>query len=138
MIILDTDVVSALMQPALNVAVVRWLDQQPRTSIWTTSVTVFEIRYGLGVMPASKRQIALLQGFEALLDKIGQRIAVFDAGAAAQAAELAAFRKQKGRSGDLRDTMIAGIALAHHGTLATRNVRHFEDLRAAVVNPWIE
>jgi len=138
MIILDTDVVSALMQPALNVAVVRWLDQQPRTSIWTTSVTVFEIWYGLGIMSAIKKQIVLQHGFEVLLDKIGQRIAVFDAVAAAQAAELAAFRKQKGRSGDLRDTMIAGIALAHHGTLATRNVRHFEDLRAAVVNPWIE
>jgi predicted nucleic acid-binding protein len=32
--------------------------------------------------------------------------------------------------------MIAGIALASHATLATRNVRHFEDIAASVVNPW--
>src|SRR5436189_5016335 len=36
--------------------------------------------------------------------------------------------QKKGRPGDLRDTMIAGIALAHRATLATRNVAHFEDL----------
>jgi predicted nucleic acid-binding protein len=32
--------------------------------------------------------------------------------------------------------MQAGIALAHHATLATRNTRHFEDLSVPVVNPW--
>ena len=35
-------------------------------------------------------------------------------------------RQKKGRPGDLRDTMIAGIALAHHATLATRNTAYFE------------
>jgi hypothetical protein len=29
-----------------------------------------------------------------------------------------------GLAGDLRDNMIAGIALAHHGTLAARNAAH--------------
>ena len=35
-----------------------------------------------------------------------------------------------------RDTMIAGIVLASHATLATRNVKHFEDIAKSVVNPW--
>ena len=73
--------------------------------------------------------------------EIGQRIdlehrvAAFDSGAAEHAARLAADRKRTGRPVDLRDTFIAGIALAHGATLATRNTRHFEDL-PAVVDPW--
>ena len=45
-------------------------------------------------------------------------------------------RKMAGRPVELRDTMIAGIALAQPATLATRNVRHFADLDVPVVNPW--
>ena len=35
-----------------------------------------------------------------------------------------------------RDTQIAGIALSRRATLATRNMRHFQDLRVPVVDPW--
>ena len=51
MIILDTNVLSALMYLTPDKKVVAWLDQQPRTSIWTTSVTVLEVRFGLQIMP---------------------------------------------------------------------------------------
>src|SRR5271157_2279030 len=108
MIILDTNVLSALMRQAPDPPVVNWLDQQPRTSIWTTSVTVLEVRYGLQIMAAGKRRTLLMEGFEALLDKLGHRVAAFDADAAQQAADLMASRHKKGRPGDLRDTMIAG------------------------------
>jgi predicted nucleic acid-binding protein len=49
---------------------------------------------------------------------------------------LMATRHRGGRIKESRDTMIAGIALAQNATLATRNVRHFDDLRVPVVNPW--
>jgi predicted nucleic acid-binding protein len=137
MIVLDTNVLSALMHSTPNPLVVAWLDQQPRISIWTTSVTVLEIRFGLQIMPAGKRRSFLLQSFEAVLEKIGQRVASFDEAAARQASELMASRHRKGRPGDLRDTMIAGIVLVHHATLATRNTSHFEDISVPVMNPWI-
>ena len=137
MILLDTNVLSALMLQRPDEAVVDWLDQQPRTSVWTTSITVFEIRFGLQAMPAGKRRSLLLLGFERLLNTaIQQRIASFDSAAAQQAGDLMAARQKKGRPGDLRDTMIAGIVLATHATLATRNVKHFEDISSSVVNPW--
>ena len=63
---------------------------------------------------------------------------VFDANAAEQAALLSAQRKAIGRPVDMRDTFIAGIAMAHRATLATRNTRHFEGLTTPVVNPWAE
>ncbi|HUB00271.1 MAG TPA: hypothetical protein VMA34_18200 [Terracidiphilus sp.] len=64
------------------------------------------------------------------------RILSFDAAAAQQAASLAAAGQKKGRPKEPRDTMIAGIVLANHATLATRNVRQFEEIAASVVNPW--
>jgi toxin FitB len=136
MIILDTNVLSALMHQAPDANVVTWLDRQPRTSVWTTSVTLFEVRFGLQIMPTGKRRSLLMQAFESVLDRMGQRIASFDAAAAEEAADLTAARQRRGKPGDLRDTMIAGIVLAHRATLATRNLGHFEDLSVSVVNPW--
>jgi toxin FitB len=136
MIILDTNVLSALMRATPESKVIAWLDQQPRTSVWTTSITILEVRFGLQIIAVGKRRSLLVQAFEEVLDKIGQRVAPFDALAAQQAGDLMASRHRRGRPVDLRDTMIAGIALAHHATLATRNSAHFDDLSIPVVNPW--
>jgi len=137
MVILDTNVLSALMRQAPEERIVVWLDSQPRTSIWITSVTVLEVEYGPEIMTAGKRRTLLLQAFQALLEKIDQRVVAFDLASAQQAASLMASRQKKGRPGELRDTMIAGIVLAHHATLATRNTAHFEDLAVPVINPWV-
>lgn len=138
MIILDTNVVSALMSRMPDQRVTAWLDKQPRTSIWTTSVTLLEVRFGLQTMPVGRRRAQLLRAFETLLaDKIERRIAPFDTAAARQAGDLMAVRYKKGRPGELRDTMIAGIVLACQATLATRNIAHFSDLAVPVMNPWV-
>jgi len=138
MIILDTNVLSALMRRIPDKDVIAWLDKQPRTSIWTTSVTILEVRFGLQTMPVGKRRAALMRAFETLLaDKIGRRIAPFDTAAAQQAGDLMAVRYKQGRPGELRDAMIAGIVLACHATLATRHTSHFEDLSVPVINPWV-
>lgn len=136
MIILDTNVLSALMRQTTDRAVVEWLDGQPRASIWTSSITILEIRFGLEILPGGKRRSFLIQAFDSVLEKIGQRVACFDEEAARQASELMAARHRKGRPGDLRDTIIAGIVLAHHATLATRNTSHFSDISAPLINPW--
>ncbi len=138
MIILDTNVLSALMQQTPEASVVTWLDKQPRTSIWTTSITLLEVRFGLRIMPLGKRRSALIEAFEILLDKMGHRVAPFDIAAAGEASDLMALRHKKGRPGDIRDTMIAGIVLARRATLATRNTAHFADTGIIQVNPWID
>lgn len=138
MIILDTNVLSALMRQAADQNVVAWLDKQPRTSIWTTSVTILEIQFGLQILPAGKRRSRLIAAFETVLtDELGQRVAAFDTTAAQHASELMSSRHKRGRPVELRDTMIAGIVLACRATLATRNTPHFEDLSVPVINPWI-
>jgi toxin FitB len=136
-IILDTNVISEFMRDEPDPAVVTWLDGQPRASVWTTSINVYEIRAGLHVMPAGKRRTSRTLAFEYVLKETFQgRVAAFDLEAALQAAALEARRSAKGRPVDSRDTMIAGIVMASHATLATRNVKHFEDIASSVVNPW--
>jgi len=136
MIILDTNVLSAVMRQTPDPSVIDWLDRQARSSVWTTSVTVFEVRLGLRILAAGRRRTLLTEAFEELLARIGQRVATFDGAAAEQASDLMATRHKRGRPGDLRDTMIAGIALAQQATLATRNTAHFEDTGIRLVNPW--
>ena len=136
MIILDTNVLSALMLRTPDGNVVAWLDRQPRTSIWITSITILEVRFGLQIMARGKRRSALMQAFEGVLDKIDNRVLPFDLAAAQQAGDLMAFRQEKGRPVELRDTMIAGIVISSHATLATHNTRHFADLPVPVVDPW--
>ena len=135
MIILDSDVLSEAMRASDVVA--SWLDRQPRTSVWTTAITVFEIRFGLLAMPSGRRRTERESAFARLItEKLENRILAFDELAADEAAVLMAECRSAGRPVESRDTMIAGIALAQRATLATRNTRHFSDLAVPVVDPW--
>ena len=137
MIILDTNVLSALMRMVPEARVVAWLDRQPAQSVWITSITLFEAYLGLALLPSGRRRRTLEAAFARLLQEdLENRVLDFDSAAATEAASLAAARQKNGRPVDLRDTQIAGIALARRATLATRNVRHFRDLRILIVDPW--
>lgn len=137
MIILDTNVLSAVMQDKPVLAVVQWLDQQPAESIWITSITLFETQFGLSILPKGRKRVALEEAFRALLEEdLGNRVLDFDRAAAIAAAELAAQRQKVGKPVDMRDTQIAGIALSRRASVATRNVKHFSDLNVPVIDPW--
>src|SRR6185437_15175188 len=137
MIILDTNVISALMRSQPDNAAVTWLDRQAAESISTTSITVFEIRFGIEMLLPGRRRKRLEDLFEqSLVEDFQDRILPFDQDAAREAAALAAQRQRDGRTAGLRDTQIAGIALARRATLATRNVRHFQGLDVEVIDPW--
>ncbi len=138
MIVLDTNVLSALMREQPDKRILEWLDGQARVSVWTTSITVLEIRFGVGILPEGRRRTSLAKAFERVLsDDLANRVANFDNAAAQQAGDLMAARHKSGRTVDLRDTMIAGIVLSRHAALATRNVSHFGDFSVPVINPWI-
>jgi toxin FitB len=137
-IILDTNVLSELTRRTPAPEVIDWLDRQPPESVWTTSVCLFEIDLGLALMPEGQRRDTIRALIDRMIDEhLEGRVLPFDRPAAEAAAGLHAARQRAGRPIDFRDTQIAGIVLARKATLATRNLRHFEDLATRVVNPWL-
>ena len=84
MIVLDTNVLSALMQKQPDAQVVAWLDNQHADSIWISSITVFEARYGLALLAPGQRRSLLQERFDQLLQHdLENRVLRFDADAAA-------------------------------------------------------
>jgi predicted nucleic acid-binding protein len=113
-----------------------WLDRQSLGTAWISSISVMELNFGLQLLDPGRRK-SELSAIVARLTEItfGDRIAPFDTRAAEMAGGLAASRRRRGSTVDHRDTQIAGIALARHATLVTRNIRDFADLEIEVVNP---
>lgn len=137
MIVLDTNVVSALMRREPDPSVVAWLDGLPPESIWTTAITVFEVRLGLEILAPGRRRRQLEDAFEkALEEDFENRVLPFDQAAAQAAGRIAAERRHAGRTVEIRDVQIAGIVHARKGTLATRNTRHFEGCGLLLIDPW--
>jgi len=117
--------------------VTAWLNDQSPGSTWLTSVTVFEIRMGLELLPLGRRRRRLEDAFTRSLDEDFEgRVWPFDRAAAEAAAVLAARRRAIGRPVEYRDTQIAGIAIARGAALATRNIRDFSNLPVTAIDPW--
>jgi toxin FitB len=136
-ILLDTNVLSALMRRDPDQSVIGWLDTQPAESIWTTSIAVLEVRTGIELLTAGRRRRELDEAFTRLLSEdLDGRVQSFDEAAAVAAASIAASRQRAGRPVEVRDVQIAGIAAARRAALATRNTRHFDDVGVGLVNPW--
>lgn len=137
MIILDTDVLSALMSGRPDERVGRWLSGQPPTSIYTTTITEAEIRYGMAILPAGRRRRQLELALAAMIDEdLGGRVLPFDRVAAEAYAHIRSDRRRSGRPIAPFDAQIAAIARSRGATVATRNVKDFEGCGVDLANPW--
>jgi toxin FitB len=114
-----------------------WLDHQRAELPWTTTITVFEIRFGIDLLATGRQKEQLEIAFaRCLKDDLREQILDFDRDAAHAAGSMAARRQLIGRPIDFRDAAIAGIAAVSRATLATRNTRHFTDLGIDLIDPW--
>ncbi|MCU1717701.1 type II toxin-antitoxin system VapC family toxin [Pseudomonas sp. 5P_3.1_Bac2] len=137
MILLDTNVLSELMKANPEPAVIAWVDAQPVSELFTSSISVAEVLYGIARMPEGKRKQSFFNLAQVMFDQdFAGRIVAFDADAAVYFASLAAGSEAKGRVVGLADGQIAAIAAVYDAQVATRNVRHFDSLGVQVINPW--
>jgi toxin FitB len=139
MILLDTNVVSELMRPVANPAVLRWLSKYSADELYCNAIVVAEILYGVELLPDGKRKSELLAGAERLFKVVlGGRILPFDEQAAQVFSRIAAGRRSRGRPIAELDAQIAAIAHVHGAALATRNTHDFEDCGVRLLNPWVD
>jgi toxin FitB len=136
MIVLDTNVVSELMKPSPSPTVLRWCRAHPFAELFLTTVTQAEILFGIELMPAGRRRVALDTAARETLDDFETRILPFDSDAAREFARIAAGRRNLGRPISQTDAQIAAIARSHGAAVATRNAGDLEHCGITVLNPW--
>jgi predicted nucleic acid-binding protein len=136
MIILDTNVVSEAMKPKPNPAVRAWLNDQAVETLYLSSITLAELLFGIGVLPASKRKDMLAQTLDGLMGLFKDRVLPFDINAAKHYAELAVTAKLAGRGFPTPDGYIAAIAASRGFIVASRDKAPYEAASVVVINPW--
>lgn len=137
MIILDTNVISELLRSTPEPKVEQWLSLQDGLSVYLTSVSEAELRYGLAIMTDGKRRAALIDAVDRILrEDFAGRILPFDTDAAQSFASIAAARRAAGRPIAQADCQIASIAHARGAKVATRNTSDFEGCKIDLINPW--
>lgn len=139
MVIIDTNVVSELMRPAPEPAVLAWFSRQDSADLYLTAVSEAELRAGAAVLPAGRRRDRLAAEIDAVVrEDFAGRVLPFDSPAARAYAAIAASRRSVGRPILEADCQIAAIARARDAAVATHDVAGFEHCGIPVIDPWTE
>lgn len=132
--LLDTNVVSALRVRGRNPLVEAWATSIPLTDQFVAATTIAEIERGV----IAKERTDPAQGVilrrwleEHVLPAFAGRVLPFDL---TTARILAAYRVPEHAPFD--DALIAAIAQSAEMTVVTRNIKHFEPLGIACLDPW--
>ncbi len=136
MIVLDTNVVSEAMKPEPHPAVRAWLNIQAAQTLYLSSVTLAELLFGIGALPAGKRKDMLAQTLDGLMDLFRDRILPFDIDAARHYANMAVTAKVAGRGFPTPDGYISAIAASRGFIVASRDTAPYEAASIKVINPW--
>ena len=137
MLVLDTDMLSAMMSAEPVRKVADWILDQPSEALFTAAVCQAEILFGIAILPDGRRRVDLAAAARAMFtDDFQDRVLPFDSAAAAAYAELFAARRKAGRPAGTIDLMLASIARARGAGIVTRNVADFDGVGLTIINPW--
>ena len=131
--LVDANVLSEPTKPAPNESVVEWLRQNERELV-VIPVILGELKYGILILPSSRRRKRLEEWFSAGVQRLG--VLDFDVKVAAEWSRLLARIKRRGKAMPIKDSLIAATALAYGLTMATRDVADFKNAGVKVVNPF--
>lgn len=132
MIVLDTNVLSEAMKPA----VAKWMVREHGRGLFTTAVSEAEIAYGIEILSDGRRKHELESAAQGIFALFAGRILPFDSVAAREFAAIVAGRRHLGRPIEVFDAQIAAIARAHSMSVATRDIRDFADTGVQLIDPW--
>lgn len=135
--VLDTNIPSEIIRTRPDPRVNAWIVAQDDATLHLSVVTIGELRKGLTLLPESKRRSQLQEWLEHdLIPSFTGRILPVTQAIADRWGILSAQRQLSGRPLSMADGLIAATTLEHGLTLVTRNVRDYEDMGVAILNPW--
>ena len=137
MILLDTNVVSEPLKASGDTNVLAWIDAQIIETLYLSTISLAELRFGIAVLPEGKRRDTLHSSLERrILPLFAGRILSFDDTASQAYATLRASARAAGQAIAPADGYIAAIAATHGFAIATRDTSPFEAAGLVVINPW--
>lgn len=137
MILLDTNVVSEPLKLSADAAVLAWIDAQLIETLYLSTISLAELRFGIAALPMGKRRDTLHTSLEQrILPLFSGRILAFDEAASNAYAVLRARARMEGKAIATADGYIAAIAMTHGLIVATRDTGPFEAAGLKVINPW--
>ncbi len=137
MILLDTNVISEPLKASADARVLAWIDAQMVETLYLSTISLAELRFGIAVLPEGKRRNTLQSSLEQrVLPLFAGRILSFDDAASSAYARLRADARAVGHAIAAADGYIAAIAAAHGFAVATRDTVPFVAAGVAVINPW--
>lgn len=137
MILLDTNVLSEPWKPKPEQRVLAWIDAQAIETLFLSAVTLAELRFGIGAMPAGRRRAILHERLEQeVLPLFKGRILSFDISASQAYAKLMVQARLDGRAIGRADGYIAATAASRGYAVASRDVSPFTAAGLRVINPW--
>lgn len=131
----DTNVISEVVKPAPHPRVIAFFARADAV-FWMPSLVVYELEYGLAILPPGRRRDSLRALIDHILLEYQDRILPLERTGAEWAALYQSQIRRAGREPNLADMLIAATAKSHDLTLSTRNVRDFDRLDIPIVNPW--
>ena len=131
--LVDANVLSEPTKPAPDPRVVDWL-RTHEGAVVLDAIVLGELYAGILRRPAGRKRAELERWFETVSGAL--ECLPWDGAVSRRWARLVVQLKRKGRSLPLLDSMIAATALEHGLTVATRNVRDFEQTGVRVVDPF--
>jgi toxin FitB len=136
MILLDTNVISEPLKLAGDATVLAWLDAQNIETLYLSTISLAELRFGIAALPEGKRRDTLQASLEQrVLPLFSGRILAFDDAASQSYAKLRSRARAAGLAIAPADGYIAAIAATHDLTVATRDTSPFEAAGLAVIKP---
>lgn len=132
MYLLDTIVISELRRPRPSPAVASWIAAIPAEQLFLSAVTLGELQAGVEII--RQQDAVKAEAIEGWIDAVAatHNILPADGAIIRRWAQLMQHRPAE----LIEDAMIAATALIHNLTVATRNLRDFERLGVAAVNPF--
>ncbi len=82
MIVVDTNVTSEVMRPSPSPVVTAWVRARSATELYTPSITLAEVRYGIERLPDGRRKELLRAAADDGFSTFADQVLPFDATAA--------------------------------------------------------
>jgi Predicted nucleic acid-binding protein, contains PIN domain len=137
--LLDTNVISELVQRRPNDRVCAWIDSTDEQLLYLSVLTLGELRKGIALLPDSKRRTQLEAWFDAqLIPRFSDRILPIDQLVAERWGRICGSGSARKAPLPVIDSLLAATALEHRMTLVTRNLRGLESTGVSVFDPWQE